>query len=155
MKRHPIRGSILGALLLALAATAVGEPTRRPHGKNHVAVAEEVAPAPPQPTLDPTIPPVGQQPKYLRPSELNYATRLAQSPDAAPPVFQADARPGAPRGPMNQAAQFDSYGLLPSPVHPQVAPLVAIGDWNFSAAAHVPLTHGRDTGAAISAQHEF
>lgn len=158
VKRHLIRGWVLGALLLSLAATAAGDPARRPPGKKHVAAAKQVASVPPQPTLAlPAIPPLSQQPKYLRPFELDYATRLANSSTAAPPAFHAepDVRPGAPAGPLNQAAQVASYGLLSSSVHPPAPPLVSIGDWNFSAAAHVPVTHGRDTGAAISAQHEF
>jgi hypothetical protein len=95
--------------------------------------------------------------KFLSPFELDYSTRLAQSLTAAPPDSQTepDVRPGEPTGPLDQAAQVDSYGLLPSHVHSQAPPLVSIGDWNFSAAAHVPVTRGRDTGAAISAQHEF
>jgi hypothetical protein len=155
MKRHPIRGWILGALLLSLAATAAGEPARRPAGKKHVAGAKQVASVPRQPTLAlPAISPLSPQPKYLTPLELDYATRLAKP---ATPAFhvEPDVRPGAPTGPQNQAAQVASYGLLSSSVHPQVPPLVSIGDWNFSAAAHVPVTHGRDTGAAISVQHEF
>jgi hypothetical protein len=158
MKRHPIRGWILGALLLSLAATAAGEPARRPPGKKHVAAAKQVASVPSEPTLTlPAISPISQQPRYLRPFELDYAARLALSSAAAPPAFHAepDVRPSAPTAPLNQADQIASYGLLSSSVHPQAPPLVSIGDWNFSAAAHVPVTHGRDTGAAISAQHEF
>jgi hypothetical protein len=156
LKRHRIRGWILGVLLLALAATAAGEPARPKPAKKHVAAAKPVDSGPPPPPTM-TIPAISRQAKYLSPFQLDYATRLAKSSAATPPVPQAepDVRPGAPTGPLNQAAQVDSYGLLSSTVHPEVPPLVTVGDWNFSAAAHVPVTHTRDTGAAISAEHPF
>jgi hypothetical protein len=100
---------------------------------------------------------ISRQSRYLRPFELDYATHLEQSSATTPSVFHAepDVRPGAPTGPLSQAAQVDSYSLLSTSVHPQVPPMVTIGEWSFSAAAHVPVTHSRDTGAAISAGREF
>ena len=156
LKHHQIRGWILGALLLALAATAVGEPARpKPTKKNAVAAKQLDSAPPPPPTM--TLPASSRHPRYLRPFELDYATRLAKASAATPPVplAEPDVRPGAPTGPLNQAAQVDSYGLLSSAVHPEVPPLVTVGDWNFSAAAHVPASHTRDTGAAVSAEHPF
>ena len=155
-KRNQMRGWIIGSLLLAIAATAAGEPARPKSAKRHVAAAKQVDSAPPPPPTM-TLPAISRQAKYPSPFELDYATHLAKSSAATPPVLQAapDVRPGAATGPLNQAAQVDSYGLLSSAVHPEVPPLVTVGDWNFSAAAHVPVTHTRDTGAAISAEHPF
>jgi hypothetical protein len=157
-KRRQIRSCILGALLLAFAATAAGEPVRPIHKKKPVAAAKQVESPPPTPTV--AISAVSanpQRPRYLRPFELDFATHLEKSSAATLPAFQAepDVRAGAPNGPLNQAAQIDSYGLLSSSVRPQAPQLVTIGEWSFSAAAHVPVTHSRDTGAAISAEHGF
>jgi hypothetical protein len=158
-KRHPIRGLMLGAFLLALAASAAGEPARHTHGKKHVAAAKQVQAAPASaPTMAiSAVSAVSGQPRYLRPFELDYATRLAKSSAATPSVApsEPDVRPGAPAGPLSQVAQVDTYGLLSSSVRPQLPPLVTIGEWNFSAAAHVPVTRARDAGAAISAEYGF
>ena len=166
INRCLILACILGAVLVAITGIAAADPSSSV-AKKHVAshrhglARTKIEAATPSPAL--TWPPVSSlptiptQPKYPSPFELDYATRLAHSVTAASPhsPSEPDVRPGAPTGPLDQAAQVDSYGLLPSPIHPQAPPLVSIGDWNFSAAAHVPVTRGHDTGAAISAQHEF
>jgi hypothetical protein len=166
INRCPIRACIFGAVLVATIGGAAADPANLPAKKHvashrHGAARAKIEAAPPSPALTrppiSSLPTIPTQPKYPSPFELDYATRLAQSLTAASPnsPSEPDVRPGVPTGPLDQAAQVDSYGLLPSPSHPQVPPLVSIGNWNFSAAAHVPVTHGHDTGAAISAQHEF
>jgi len=155
-KRHQIRGWIIGTLLLALAATAVGEPVRQQPTKKHVASAKQIDSTPPPPLTN-GIPAISRQAKYLSPFEQDYARHLEKSSAATPSVLQAapDVRPGTSTGPLNQAARVASYGLLSSAQRPEVPPLATVGDWNFSAAAHVPVTRTRDTGAAISAEHPF
>ena len=151
MKRRHAREWILGALLMALAGTALaGDPVNGAHRKK-----PPHADAPPQQTaVTPIIP---AQHRYLSPFEMEYASYLGKSSAAVPGDPPSDTAPRsvAPIGPLKQAEQVDSYGLLPNSPRPQT-PSVAIGDWNFSAAAHLPsITHEHDTGAAISAAHGF
>jgi hypothetical protein len=165
--RNPIRACILGTTLIAVSATVAADPISQAGVKGHSSGIKRAAPAAVSHTAAishtaavPAISWVSTVPgqvRFLSPLERDYSTGLAQSITSSPAGSAPgpEVHPGEPSGPLNQAVQVDSYGLIPSPIHPQLPPLVSIADWNFSAAAHVPVTHGHDTGAAISAQHEF
>jgi hypothetical protein len=168
--KHPIRGWLLGAFLLALAGVAAGEPVKAaPQQKSihkhvqrhssHVshaqkqAAADEPAPSPPPFSL----PQISDQYKYPSPFEMEYGSRLAHTTAATPGMAPGadDAREGAANGSRAPSAPVDKEGVPNQALHPQSPPLVTMGDWDFSADAHLPLTRTHDAGAAISAKHGF
>ena len=179
--KHPFGGCLLGVLLLALATAAAGEPAKakpaRKHVESHVQTHVEThvqthaqsrvshvqsrvvsaAPEPPPPPPPDALPSVSKRYKYQSPFEMEYGAHLASTTGMTPGVLQGDDDPreGAPNGPRTPGAQVDSAGVPYQALHPQTPPLVTMGDWDFSADAHLPLTHTHDTGAAISAKHGF
>jgi hypothetical protein len=168
--KHPIRGWLLGACLLALAGVAAGEPVKatpppkpvhkhvKQHG-SHVSHAQKQAaadaPAPSPPAF--SLPQISDQYKYQSPFEMEYGAHLGRTTAATPGIAQdsADARGGAANGSRAPSTPVDKEGVPYQALHPQSPPLVTMGDWNFSADAHLPLTRAHDAGAAISARHGF
>ena len=170
--KHPIGGSLLGVLLLALASAAAGQPAKekpaqrhvqkhvQTHAQSHVNHAEGrvVAAAPEPPAPPDALPSISKRYKYQSPFEKEYDAHLARTTAAMTPGMAQgddDARESALSGPRAPGAQVDSAGVPYQALHPQTPPLVTMGDWDFSADAHLPLTHTHDTGAAISAKHGF
>lgn len=152
MTHHPLREWILGAILLAVTSVSPGEPLKGKHAQKHVAAA---APAPPSPPT--MVLPVIHEHRFLTPFRMEYDAHLAKTTAATPggPSEGVDVSAAGPAGPLRQAGRLDSAGVPYEALRPQTPPLVTVGDWNFSADAHLPVIHRGDVGAAISASHGF
>jgi hypothetical protein len=170
--KHPIKGWLLGAFLLALASVSAGETVKPKAAQKHVQQhvhrqaqtqgqthAAAAAPASSPPSL--ALPPVSKPYTYQSPFERAYGSRLGKTTAATPgiPDDLEAAREATPNGPRVPSSQVDSDGVPNLALHPQTppqsAPMVTVGDWDLSADAHLPITHSHDTGAAISARHGF
>ncbi|MBB2926330.1 hypothetical protein [Paraburkholderia silvatlantica] len=174
--KHPIQGWLLGVFLLALASVSAAEPARAAHtqkpvqkhvqqhvqqhlqkdAKGHATKhAVAAAPAPAAPSV--SLPAIAQRYEYPSPFERQYGAHLAKTTAATPgtPDGTDGAVDAAGNGARTPGAQVDSNGIPNQALHPQTPPLVTVGDWDFSADAHLPLARSHDTGAAISARHGF
>jgi len=157
---HPIKEWLPGALLLALASVSTAEPVQETHvlkrAHKHVAghavAAVGAPPAPPPISL-----PIAAPHVYMSPFEKEYDARPGQTSAATPgnPDESDTARAGAPAGPLAQNGLTGSNGVPSQALHVTTPTGATVGDWDLSAAAHLPVLNSRDMGAAISARHDF
>jgi hypothetical protein len=151
MKRPYAREWIIGALLLGLAGAALAD---APANGSHRKKPPPNSTPPPQIAVFPVNP---ERHQYLTPFQAEYAAYLGNKSSDAARTDSASTtvvHSAPPTGPLTQAEQVDRYGLLSPSPNPQT-PTVEIGDWNFTAAAHLAITGSRDTGAAVSAARGF
>jgi hypothetical protein len=157
---HPIKGWLPGAFLLALASVSTAEPVQatqvlkhaHKHAEDHAVAAVGAPPAPP-----PILLPIGTPHVYKTPFEKEYDARPGQNSAATPgnPDESDTARAGAPAGPLVQKGLTDGDGVPFQALHVTTPTGATVGDWDLSAAAHLPVLNSRDMGAAISARHDF
>ncbi|NUX59053.1 hypothetical protein [Paraburkholderia youngii] len=157
---HPIKRWIPGAFLLALASVSMAEPIQEgqvlKHTQNRVedhAVAAVGAP----PATPLILLPIAAPHVYKSPFEKEYDARPGQTSAATPgnPDESDTARAGARAGPLAQNGLTDSDGVPFQALHATTLTGATVGDWDLSAAAHLPVLNSRDVGAAISARHDF
>ncbi|SDE32192.1 hypothetical protein [Paraburkholderia lycopersici] len=154
--KHPISGWLLAVFLLTLAGVSSGEPVKAKHTRK-AAHSHAAAAVPGQSTPPLALPAISTRYEYQSPFEKEYGAHLAKTTAATPgtPDETADAHEVAPGEARTPGAQGNGSGVPYQALHPQMPPLVTVGDWDLSADAHLPLTHTHDTGAAISARHGF
>ena len=157
---HPIKGWLPGAVLLALASVSTAEPLQETqvlkHAHKHVEVhAVAAVGAPPAPPL--ILLPIAAPHVYKSPFEKEYDARPGQTKAATPgnPDESDTALAGARAGPLAQNGLTDSDGVPFQALHATTLTGATVGDWDLSAAAHLPVFNSRDKGAAISARHDF
>jgi hypothetical protein len=158
--KHPIKGWLTGAFLLALASVSTAEPVQETqvlkHAHKHVEVhAVAAVGAPPAPPL--ILLPIAAPYVYMSPFEKEYDARPEQTGAATPdnPDESDTARADAPVRPLAQDGLTDSNGVPFQALHATTATGATVGDWDLSAAAHLPVLNSHDMGAAISARHDF
>ncbi|WP_233859969.1 hypothetical protein [Paraburkholderia sp. HD33-4] len=157
---YPIKGWLPGAFLLALASVSTAEPVQETqvlkhahkHVEDHAVAAVGAPPAPPLILL-----PIAAPHVYKSPFEKEYDALPGQSRAATPGnLDESDsARAGASAGPLAQNGLTDSAGVPFQALHATTPTGTTVGDWDLSAAAHLPMLNSRDMGAAISARHDF
>jgi hypothetical protein len=157
---HPIKGWLPGAFLLALANVSTAEPVQETQVLKHAHkyVEDHVVAAVGAPLAPPLIlVPIAAPYVYKSQFEKEYDARPGQSSAATPgnPDDSDTARAGASAGPLAQNGLTDSDGLPFQALHATTPTVTTVGDWDLSAAAHLPVLNSRDMGAAISARHDF
>ena len=158
--KHSIKGWLLGAFLLALASVSTAEPVQETQVLKHAHKKVEVhaVAAVRAPLAPPLIsPPIAAPHVYKSPFEKEYDARPGQISAATPgnPDESDTARAGAPAGPLAQNGLTDGDGVPIQALHAPTPKGATLGNWDLSAAAHLPVLNSRDMGAAVSARHDF
>jgi hypothetical protein len=157
---HPIRRWLPGAFLLALASVSTAEPVHETQVQKlaHKHVKDHAVAASGAPSLPPLIlPPIAAPHVYESPFEKEYDARAGQTSAATPndPNESETARADARVAPSAQNGLTDSDGVPFQALHAKIPTGTTVGDWDLSAAAHLPMFNSRDMGAALSARHDF
>jgi hypothetical protein len=157
---RPIKRWLTGAFLLALASVSTAEPGHETqvltpahkHVKDHAVAAGGAPSLPPL-----VLPPIAAPHVYESPFEKEYDARPGQTSAATPndPNESETPRSGARAAPSAQNGLTDSDGVPFQALHAKIPTGTTVGDWDLSAAAHLPMFNSRDMGAAFSARHDF
>jgi hypothetical protein len=155
-----IKRWLTGAFLLALASVSTAEPVHKTqlpklphkHAKDHAVTAGGAPSLPPL-----TLPPIAAPHVYESPFEKEYDARPGQTSAATSndPNESETAGAGTRAAPSAQNGLTDSDGVPFQALHAKIPTGTTVGDWDLSAAAHLPMFNSRDMGAAFSARHDF